>query len=60
MRRQREAMQSIIDLAETRVDEIMRPRSKLVVAAMPLTIDSIPQPLPPGGYLMVAPVVRDD
>ena len=55
MRRQREAMQSIIDLAETRVDEIMRPRSKLAIASMPLSIESVPQPLPPGGYLMVVP-----
>ncbi len=55
MRRQREALQSIIDLAEIRVDEIMRPRSKLAFAAMPLSLESVPQPLPPGGYLMVAP-----
>ncbi|MEM6780001.1 MAG: transporter associated domain-containing protein, partial [Planctomycetota bacterium] len=53
MRRERMTLQALVGMADTRVDELMRPRSKLLIETPPLRRFSIPDGSPPGGYLLV-------
>jgi len=54
LRRERAAFRSLVGMAEMRVDELMRPRSKLTIATPPLESTLLSDGSPPGGYLMVA------
>lgn len=54
IRRERAALQSLMALAETRADEMMRPRSRMLVVTPPLELSMLHGGSPPGGYLMVA------
>lgn len=54
IRRERAALQSLVAMSETRADELMRPRSKLSVAAPPLSATLLNEGSPAGGYLMIA------
>jgi len=54
LRRERAAFRSLVGMAEMRVDELMRPRSKLTVVTPPLESTLLCEGTPPGGYLMVA------
>ncbi len=54
IRRERAALQSLVAMAETRADEMMRPRSRLRVLTPPLDQLSLQGGSPPGGYIMVA------
>ncbi|MEM6981202.1 MAG: CNNM domain-containing protein [Planctomycetota bacterium] len=53
LRRERLVLQSLIGMADTRVDELMRPRSRLMMAPKPLDDFQLSQQTPPGGYLLV-------
>jgi len=54
IRRERAALQALVAMAETRADEMMRPRSRLLVVIPPLDQSVLNEGSPPGGYLMVA------
>ncbi len=54
IRRERAALQSLVAMAETRADEMMRPRSRLLVVTPPLDPSLLHAGSPPGGYMMVA------
>lgn len=54
IRRERAALQTLVAMAETRADEMMRPRSRLLVVAPPLDESLLHGGSPPGGYMMVA------
>lgn len=54
IRRERAALQALVAMAETRADEMMRPRSRLSVVTPPLSAASLTSGSPPGGYLLVA------
>ncbi|MBB3206576.1 CBS domain containing-hemolysin-like protein [Rhodopirellula rubra] len=54
IRRERAALQALVSMAETRADEMMRPRSRLLVATPPLDQSLLHAGSPPGGYMMVA------
>ncbi|EMI53771.1 CNNM domain-containing protein [Rhodopirellula sallentina] len=54
IRRERAALQALVAMAETRADEMMRPRSRLLVVTPPLDQSLLHDGSPPGGYMMVA------
>ena len=53
LQRERMALQGLVEIAETRVGELMRPRNKLWMCSAPVDPDVILQGMPSGGYLMV-------
>ncbi|MCM2372488.1 CNNM domain-containing protein [Aporhodopirellula aestuarii] len=54
IRRERAALQALVAMTETRADEMMRPRSRLLVVTPPLDQSLLHAGSPPGGYMMVA------
>lgn len=54
IRRERAALQALVGMAEIRADEMMRPRSRLLVVTPPLEQSVLHGGSPPGGYMMVA------
>ncbi|KAA5544671.1 DUF21 domain-containing protein [Roseiconus nitratireducens] len=53
LERERVALRSLVEIADTRVSELMRPRSKLQLIASPIEDRIVLDDQPPGGYLMV-------
>jgi CBS domain containing-hemolysin-like protein len=53
LHRERLALQSLVEIAETRASELMRPRSKLRLVQTPIDKQSLLATPPPGGYAMV-------
>lgn len=54
LRRERLALRSLVMMAEIQADEMMRPRSKLMIVSPPLETSLLAEGSPPGGYLIVA------
>ena len=54
LRRERDALRGLVEMAEIRVDELMRPRSRLRICSGPLDRSVLGDSPPPGGYLMLA------
>lgn len=54
LKRERDALRGLVEMAEVRVDELMRPRSKLRIWNGPLDRSVLSDTPPPGGYLMLA------
>jgi CBS domain containing-hemolysin-like protein len=52
--RERGALQQLIQLSDTRVNEWMRPRSQVRLYRPPIRRETLAQGLPPDGYLMIA------
>lgn len=53
LQRERVALRGLVEIAETRVAEFMRPRSKLALCPLDALAEASGQGIPPGGYLMV-------
>ncbi len=53
LQREKEVLQGLVEFAETRVGELMRPRSRLSLTEVPNDLSAIAEGTPPGGYLMV-------
>lgn len=53
LKRERVALRGLVEIAETRVAELMRPRSKLSLRRKKLVRAAVADETPPGGYLMV-------
>ena len=53
LNRERLAMRGIVSMAETRVSEVMRPRSRLRLATVASAREVLIEGTPPGGYLMI-------
>ena len=53
LRRERTAMRSLVEIAETRASELMRPRSKLRLVPMPIQAEQLFEEFPAGGYTMI-------
>ena len=53
LQRERMALQGLVEIAGTRVGELMRPRNKLWMCAGPLVPKQVLEMMPPSGYLMV-------
>ena len=51
--RDRIAFHGLVEMAEVRSAEIMRPRSKLLMCPQPVTVEHLCQETPPGGWVMV-------
>ncbi len=54
LERERVALRGLVEIAEIRVGELMRPRSKLTLCPQQAGPDDIANGTPPGGYLMIA------
>lgn len=54
LQRERMAMRGLVEMAETRVSELMRPRNKLWICSDPSDPNLVINRIPAGGYLMVA------
>ena len=52
--RDRVALHGLVEMADIRASEMMRPRSKLLVCNEPLDPAVLSDEMPPGGYLMVS------
>ncbi len=53
-------LQSIVSLSEVRVDELMRPRTRLVMFRPPVTLDELHGEVPASGYLVVTEPAGDE
>ena len=53
LQRERMALQGLVEIAETRVGELMRPRNKLWMCNDPVEAEQILATMPASGYLMV-------
>ena len=53
LQRERMALRGLVEMAETRVSELMRPRNKLWLCSDPSDRSVIAEDMPPSGYLMV-------
>jgi CBS domain containing-hemolysin-like protein len=53
LKRERVALRGLVEIAETRVAELMRPRSKLSLHRKKAVRAAVADAAPPGGYLMV-------
>jgi CBS domain containing-hemolysin-like protein len=53
LKRERVALRGLVEIAETRVGELMRPRSKLSLHRKKSVRAAVADATPPGGYLMV-------
>ena len=53
LQRERMALQGLVEIAETRVGELMRPRNKLWMCPTPVDPDVVLNSMPSSGYLMV-------
>ncbi len=53
LQRERMALRGLVEMAETRVSELMRPRSKLWLCSDPSDRSVVAEDMPPSGYLMV-------
>lgn len=53
IQRERVAMRGVVEMAETRVSEVMRPRAQLRFSSAPLERSLLIEGTPPGGYLLV-------
>jgi CBS domain containing-hemolysin-like protein len=53
LKRERVALRGLVEIAETRVGELMRPRSKLSLHRKKSVRSAVAEAAPPGGYLMV-------
>lgn len=53
LQREKMALRGLVEIAETRVSELMRPRNKLWTCIDPPERKNVEEHLPPSGYLMV-------
>ena len=53
LNRERMALRGLVEMAETRISELMRPRNRLRLSSHPVQRVDISDQMPPGGYLMV-------
>jgi CBS domain containing-hemolysin-like protein len=53
LQRERMALQGLVEIAETRVGELMRPRNKLWMCSDPVDSEHVLKTMPSTGYLMV-------
>lgn len=53
VQRERLALRSLVEIAEMRASELMRPRSKLHVVESPIDADALFSQTPPGGYAII-------
>ncbi len=53
VQRERMALRSLVEIAETRASELMRPRGKLHLVASPIDRDVLFSQIPPGGYAII-------
>ncbi len=53
LQRERVALQGLVEMADIRVDELMRPRSKLTIVSHPPDRSAFAGGVPAGGYLML-------
>ena len=53
LQRERLALRSLVEIAEMRASELMRPRSKLHVVESPIDADELFSQTPPGGYAII-------
>ena len=53
LQRERMALQGLVEIAETRVGELMRPRNKLWMCSAPVDSEHVLETMPSTGYLMV-------
>ena len=54
------ALRNLVQIADLRIDECMRPRSQLMLVRKPIEIDSFGKQLPPGGYAFVIDEEADE
>lgn len=54
--RDRIALHGLVEMADIRASELMRPRSKLLICSEPIEPNVLADQAPPGGYLMVSDV----
>lgn len=47
------ALRNLVQLADLRIDECMRPRSQLMLVRKPVVLENFAKQLPPGGYAFV-------
>lgn len=47
------ALQNLVNLADMRIDECMRPRSQLMLVRQPVSLSILADQIPPGGYALV-------
>ena len=52
--RDRVALHGLVEMADIRASEMMRPRSKLLVCSEPIDPAVLSDEIPPGGYMMVS------
>jgi CBS domain containing-hemolysin-like protein len=53
IQRERLAMRGVVEMAESRVSEVMRPRARLTICPAPVTLAVLQQGTPAGGFLLV-------
>ncbi|TWU04388.1 CNNM domain-containing protein [Stieleria varia] len=53
LQRERSALRALVEMAETRASELMRPRGKLILCSSPVSNAVLQGVEPAGGYLMV-------
>jgi Mg2+/Co2+ transporter CorB len=59
LQRERMALRGLVEMAETRVSELMCPRSKLWLCSDPFDRSIVAEGMPPSGYLMVTDPAGD-
>lgn len=59
LKRERLALRSLVEIAETRASELMRPRSRLRMIASPIDRDELFAKPHPGGYAMITDASGD-
>lgn len=60
LEQEQQVLQNIVQLSETRVDELMRPRLQTVTFRPPVSIDDLKSNYPPSGYLLVTEADSDE
>lgn len=60
LEQEHQTLRRIIALSETRVEELMRPRTQCRAFRPPVAADRLQGGLPPSGYLLVTDVLGDD
>jgi len=60
LEQEQRALQNIVQLSDTRVDELMRPRVQTETFRPPVSIDDLRGRFPPSGYLLITEPESDD
>ncbi|MCA9266948.1 MAG: DUF21 domain-containing protein [Planctomycetales bacterium] len=60
LEQEQRVLQNIVQLSETRVDELMRPRMQTVTFRAPVSVADLKRQYPPSGYLLVTEADSDE